>query len=94
MNDTTLGAADSAAICQHMNEDHGDAVAAYARAYAGVADATAAELLALDERGMELGIDTAAGRIVKHVAFDHALSGKDDARDTLIAMARHAMSGA
>jgi putative heme iron utilization protein len=94
MDDPTLSAADSAAICEHMNDDHGDAIAAYARAYAGIPEVTAAEMLSLDERGMELGIDTAAGRIVKHVAFDHVLTGKDDARETLIAMARHAMSGA
>ncbi|MGD0472728.1 MAG: DUF2470 domain-containing protein [Candidatus Velthaea sp.] len=80
----------AAAICEHMNEDHADAVVAYARAYGNVTSARTAELVALDARAMELSVDTGAQRIVVSIAFDHALAGKDDARETLVRMAREA----
>jgi putative heme iron utilization protein len=81
----------AAAICRHMNEDHGDAVAAYARSFGNVADVRAAELISFDAQAMQLGVETDGGRIVTRIPFDHVLADKDDARNTLIAMARDAM---
>ena len=34
-------------ICNHMNEDHADAVVLYAQAFGGLTDATAASLILL-----------------------------------------------
>jgi putative heme iron utilization protein len=76
-----------------MNDDHADAVVAYARVFGSVIDATSAEMLAIDSDAMELGVETSRGRIVTRIAFDHELTGAGDARDTLIAMARSAMPG-
>jgi putative heme iron utilization protein len=81
----------AATICQHMNEDHADAVAAYARTYGNVERVQSADLVALDAHGMELSVDTGNERIATRIAFDHVLADKDDARDTLIQMAKEAM---
>jgi putative heme iron utilization protein len=85
-----LTADETAAICRLMNEDHADAIAAYG----DLADVESAEMLALDCHAMELGVETAGGRILTRISFDHVLADKHDARDTLIAMARRAMEGA
>ncbi len=89
---STLSAQAAAAICKHMNEDHADAVAAYARAYGNIAQVRTAEMIAIDGHAMELGVETGAGRIVVRIGFDHELADGDDARDTLIKLARQAMS--
>ncbi len=75
-----------------MNDDHADAVAAYARSYGAIADVVAAQMLDLDSGSMELRVTTAGGQLVTRIAFDHNLRDTDDARETLIAMARHAMA--
>jgi putative heme iron utilization protein len=92
--DSALTSQATAAICKHMNDDHADALAAYARTYGNITEVLAAEMIALDGHAMELKVDTGAGRIVTRIGFDHELADSDDARDTLIKMARHAMSGA
>ncbi len=89
-----LTADETAAICRHMNEDHLDAVAAYARVFGKLAHVETAEMLALDGSAMELGVETGAGRVVTRIAFDHVLADRHDAHETLIAMARRAMQGA
>jgi putative heme iron utilization protein len=92
--DGTLTAEQAAAICAHMNEDHADAIAAYARVYGKIARVETAEMLTIDEHAMELGVETGGTRIIARVAFDHVLRDSGDARDTLIAMARNATAGA
>jgi hypothetical protein len=37
---------------------------------------------------MDIDVDSAAGRATVRVAFDHEIRDADDARDTLIAMAK------
>lgn len=87
--------ADAAAnICRHMNDDHADAVAAYARAYGNVANVAAATMVGLDVHEMRLAVDTGEGHIVTRIAFDHVLQDTDDARMTLIAMAQNAANPA
>ena len=85
-----LSAQAAAAICQHMNEDHADAIADYARAYADLAGVTAAQIVAFDGQGMNLAVECGTERTTAHIAFDHELRDSDDARATLIAMAKHA----
>ncbi len=75
-------------ICEHMNDDHADAVSAYARTFGNIADVQSARLLSLDALGMDIDVDSAAGRATVRVAFDHEIRDADDARDTLIAMAK------
>ena len=75
-------------ICTHMNEDHADAVARYATVFAGRPDVASARMLSLDAAGMDLEVVTSAGTSAARVLFDHALCDADDARVTLIALAR------
>lgn len=75
-------------MCAHMNDDHADAVATYARIFANCTDAESARLIGLDAAGMDLEVETTGGFVTARVAFDHTLQDADDARQTLIAMAR------
>lgn len=79
-----LTAAVSDRICKHMNDDHTEAVVAYARHYGGVASAQQARMLAITPEAMQLEVD---GQPVS-VAFDHSLSDSEDAHRTLVAMLR------
>jgi putative heme iron utilization protein len=71
-------------ICKHMNEDHAQAVLAYARHYGGIQGAQAARMVAVAPDTMTLEVDGAAVQ----VAFDHTLSDSEDAHRTLVAMLR------
>jgi putative heme iron utilization protein len=77
-----------ARICEHMNDDHADAVARYAIVYGKCADALGARIDAFDSRGMDLDVTTAEGNRMIHVAFDREITDAQDARATLIAMAQ------
>jgi len=76
-----------------MNEDHADAVLGYARTLAGRTDAASARITGFDPAGMELAVETDAGPAAVRIAFDHEIQDADDARDTLIALARGQASG-
>jgi putative heme iron utilization protein len=74
----------SARICAHMNDDHAEAVLAYARHYGGIDSPSQASMLEVQANGMLLNVD---GREL-HIPFDHALSDSEDAHRTLVAMLR------
>ena len=74
----------STRICQHMNDDHAEAVLAYARHYGGISAPTAARMLAVKPEAMELEVD---GSKVS-IAFDHTLTDSEDAHRTLVGMLR------
>ncbi|GAC1425240.1 MAG: hypothetical protein NVSMB5_19510 [Candidatus Velthaea sp.] len=78
----------AAAICDHMNDDHADAIVTYARVFAKIADAREARMTGMDRAGMNLDVVAEAGTANVRIPFDHELRDADDARDTLIAMAR------
>lgn len=71
-------------ICKHMNDDHAEAVLAYARHYGGVTNPSAARMVAVTPEAMELEVDGTAVQI----PFDHPLSDSEDAHRTLVAMLR------
>ena len=79
-----LTAAVSERICKHMNDDHAEAVLAYARHYGGVEAPQQARMVAVRPEAMELEVD--GQRLA--VAFDHTLSDSEDAHRTLVAMLR------
>jgi len=81
-------------ICKHMNEDHADAVLLYAKAFASVTDASAAQMLSIDPEGMNLQVDREGEPHSVRVTFDHTLQDSEDAHQTLIAMVRQARTGA
>ncbi len=71
-------------ICRHMNDDHADAVVAYARHYGGIANAESVRMLAVAPEAMRLEVDGA----VVEIPFDHTLTDSEDAHRTLVAMLR------
>jgi putative heme iron utilization protein len=71
-------------ICKHMNEDHAEAVLAYARHYGGIQGAQAARMVAVRPDAMSLDVDGAPVQ----VPFDHTLSDSEDAHRTLVTMLR------
>jgi len=79
-----LSPAVSDRICKHMNDDHAEAVVAYARHYGGVEAPQQARMVAVRPEAMELEVD--GQRLA--VAFDHTLSDSEDAHRTLVAMLR------
>ncbi|MBW4678156.1 MAG: DUF2470 domain-containing protein [Desmonostoc geniculatum HA4340-LM1] len=80
----------SSRICNHMNEDHADAVALYAKAFGGVADAKAAQMLSIDAQGMDLTAQVNGEDVPIRIQFDHVLADSEDAHQTLIAMVKQA----
>jgi putative heme iron utilization protein len=77
-----------AAMIDHMNADHADAVLGYVHRFAGLAAAEAATLVSLDPTGMVVHATLDGTQRIVSIPFDHVLRDADDARDTLIAMAR------
>jgi putative heme iron utilization protein len=82
----------SSRICQHMNDDHSNAVAIYAQVYGGLSDAETAKMLAIDAQGMDLSAQVNGETIPVRVQFDHILQDSEDAHHTLIAMVKQARS--
>jgi heme iron utilization protein len=85
-------AAAAAGILKHMNGDHADAVLAYARALAGIAEATAATMTTVDRYGFEVAATTTAGPRAARLEFDSPVATADDVRRVLIAMVKRARS--
>ena len=77
-------------ICAHMNEDHADAVALYARVFGGAAYAIAARMKKIDAQGMDLTVETATETTPLRIAFSHELKDAEDAHHTLIDMVKQA----
>lgn len=77
-------------ICKHMNEDHADAVALYAKAFGGITDCTAAEMQKIDAEGMDLIAQVQGKDQPVRIRFDHELKDSEDAHQTLIAMVKQA----
>jgi putative heme iron utilization protein len=77
-------------ICKHMNEDHADAVALYARVYGDTPAATQAEMQSIDPEGMTLMVQVDGTATPVRIQFDHVLQDSEDAHQTLIAMVKQA----
>jgi putative heme iron utilization protein len=71
-----------------MNDDHADSIVAYAHHYANATTVTQATMISLDATGMDLATNGPTPTL--RITFDHELQDANDARDTLIAMAREA----
>jgi putative heme iron utilization protein len=80
----------SSRICNHMNEDHAEAVILYAKAFGSVTNATAAQILAIDAEGMDLMAQVNGENVPVRIQFDHVLADAEDAHQTLIGMVKQA----
>ena len=81
-----------ASIMTHMNEDHAEAVVAYAKYFGKQGDVAGARMVECDARGMTLEIVSGESRSKLHIPFDHELVDRKDARATLVAMAELALA--
>ena len=77
-------------ICKHMNEDHGEAIVLYAKAFGNSPDAESAKMIAIDPQGMDLTAQIAGKDTPVRIEFDHTLQDSEDAHQTLIAMVKQA----
>ncbi|MDX2240508.1 MAG: DUF2470 domain-containing protein [Leptolyngbyaceae cyanobacterium bins.302] len=77
-------------ICKHMNDDHADAIALYARVYGKLPEVTAAKMSAIDPEGMDLITQVNGSEAPLRITFDHVLQDSEDAHQTLIAMVKQA----
>ena len=84
MTKKSLSAEDSKRICKHMNEDHAEAVVAYARHYGNRSKASKAKMLEISSESMKLEVD---GQLME-IPFDHKLNDSEDAHRTLVSMLR------
>ena len=79
-------------ICKHMNEDHGEAIVLYAKAFGNTPEAESAKMLAIDPKGMDLIVQVEGEPKPVRVEFDHTLEDSEDAHQTLITMVKQARS--
>jgi putative heme iron utilization protein len=77
-------------ICKHMNEDHGDAIVLYAKAFGNIPNAQAARMLSIDPQGMNLSVQIEEETVPVRIEFAHELKDSEDAHHTLIDMVKQA----
>ncbi|NJK55976.1 MAG: DUF2470 domain-containing protein [Pleurocapsa sp. SU_5_0] len=77
-------------ICQHMNQDHGSAIALYAQVYGNAPETETAIMESIDPQGMNISAQIAGEAIPVRVEFDHSLKDAEDAHHTLVAMIKQA----
>ena len=73
-------------ICKHMNEDHSEAIALYAKAFGNKPETESATMKSIDPQGMNLAAQIAGETVPIRVEFDHTLEDAADAHHTLVAM--------
>ncbi|MEC4892112.1 MAG: DUF2470 domain-containing protein [Oscillatoria sp. PMC 1051.18] len=77
-------------ICKHMNEDHADAIALYAKTFGKSPNIEAAKMESIDPEGMNLTATEDSKTIPIRIEFDHRLKDAEDAHHTLIEMVKQA----
>ena len=77
-------------ICQHMNEDHAEAIVIYAKTFGNTPETEKAEMLSIDSEGMNLSVLANNKTLPIRIKFDHLLENSEDAHQTLIAMVKQA----
>ncbi|OKH15917.1 DUF2470 domain-containing protein [[Limnothrix rosea] IAM M-220] len=77
-------------ICNHMNKDHADAVLTYAKHFGQRTDAEAAQMLGLDEVGMDLEITVNKQPETLRIPFPTTLTNPKDAHTVLVDMMKEA----
>lgn len=77
-------------ICKHMNEDHPNAIALYARTYGNSPDTESAQMVSIDAQGMNLMAQVNGEFTPLRIEFDHHLKDAEDAHHTLVDMVKYA----
>ena len=89
--DPLAGAA--ADILSHMNDDHGDALLAYAKGLLLVPEASAVTMTAVDRYGFDMAITTPKGPKAARLAFDEPLATTDEVGQAMVALVKKARAG-
>ena len=84
MSNDPLTADVSSRICNHMNEDHREAVVAYAKYYGHMTNVKNAKMIEINERSMKLEVD---GKNID-IPFENHIVDSEDAHKTLVSMIR------
>lgn len=79
-------------ICQHMNEDHAEAIVLYAKVFGNKPEAETATMDSIDPQGMNLTAKIQGETVPVRIEFNHTLKDSEDAHQTLIAMVKQARS--
>ncbi|MBX3275373.1 MAG: HugZ family protein [Sandaracinaceae bacterium] len=79
-----------AGIVAHMNDDHADALVAYARAFTRATGAEEVTMTGIDRYGIELSVRTEGGPRPARVAFEAPIATPAEARATLVALVKAA----
>ena len=82
MNSEPITKESSTRICNHMNQDHKDAVNSYAKFYGKIKTFRSAKMITLSPESIQLKID---GQTIE-IKFDHILQDCSDAHQTLVKM--------
>jgi len=77
-------------ICKHMNEDHAEAIALYAKAFGNAPQTKTATMDSIDPQGMNISAQIDGETVPIRVEFDHTLADAEDAHHTLVAMIKNA----
>lgn len=83
-------AAGAKGIVDHMNEDHADALVAYARAFTRATAAEEVTMSGVDRHGFELSVITDRGPRPARIAFDAPLESAGEARSAMVALLKRA----
>ena len=79
-------------ICKHMNEDHADAIALYAKVFGNLPQTASATMAKIDALGMDLLVDIGGETQPARIPFDPPLKDAEDAHHTLVDMLKQARS--
>lgn len=77
-------------ICKHMNEDHAEAIALYAKTFGNTPNTETAQLLSIDAEGMNLMTQVNGESLPLRIQFERTLKDAEDAHHTLIEMVKQA----
>ncbi len=83
-------AASAADVLAHMNQDHAEALLAYARGLARVSDAESATMTAVDRYGFEMALKTPRGPKATRLGFEAEVTTSDEVRKAMVAMVKAA----
>ncbi|MGL4882410.1 MAG: DUF2470 domain-containing protein [Waterburya sp.] len=79
-------------ICKHMNKDHRDEIALYAKVFGNAPQTETATMDSIDSQGMNISAQIAGKIVPVRVEFDHTLKDAKDAKETLVAMIQQAQT--
>jgi heme iron utilization protein len=82
--------ADQNSIVEHMNEDHGEAMVAFARAFGGVPEAMGARMLGCDRYGFEMLVEHPGGKQAVRLGFGEPTDSANAVRQAMIRMVAEA----